>query len=83
MVTVSGAESFSDASASFLPPPKLLLLLHHRSCASGPSRITPDMIISPGCRSAKGCFGLNKGLHSPSAEGETSDLSGRLVITFN
>lgn len=47
-VTVSGAERFSDASAFFLPPKRLLLLLlHHRSCASGLSRITPEMIISP------------------------------------
>lgn len=45
MVTVSRAECFSDASACFLPPKLLLLLLLH-SCASGPSRITLDMIIS-------------------------------------
>lgn len=43
VVTVSGAQSFSDASEC-LPLQLMLLLLH--SCACGPSRITPDMIIS-------------------------------------
>lgn len=45
MVTVSRAECFSDASACFLPSKLLLLLLLLHGCASGPSRITPDMII--------------------------------------
>lgn len=80
MVTVSEAECFSDASACFLPPKLLLLLLH--SCASGPSRITPDMIISlavaPGA--LKDALACCRGLHSPSATRETTVLSGQLVI---
>lgn len=44
MVTLSGAESFFLMPLLASPPLKLLLLLLH-SCACGPSRITPDMLI--------------------------------------